>query len=495
MIPSETTDLIVAQNTHAGETGKNNEDRAVVAAFRESQDATEVVTLAMVADGIGGHAAGEIASDLAVRSAYDHLARAEALDPLGTLQAALLAANQAIYERSHTEANLQGMGSTAVVALIVGRRLYVAHVADSRMYLIRNGAIQQLTVDHTWVQEAISAGLLTREEARKHPNRHVIRRYLGHNLESNPVDLTVQYAPGETLEQMERNQGALLQPGDMLLLCSDGLTDLVEDDEILSLVTENEPQAATEQLVLLARKRGGFDNITVILLEVPQPPVLAAAPAAPTRLAATPPRPRRRRSVLAVGLVGLAAVVGLLAVAAVVVVFFMNQGQLAASPPTEAPAAATEAAEPIEPEVTVGAALPPGDASATATPEPNPSPAVATVTAAPSEAASASPTAQPFITINAEAAVRAGPSPNATELGVLLPDSTVKVFGRDPDGLWWFVEFPQGTASRGWVFRNVTTLTGAIRDIPIVNSEGTPLAPAAESEDSAPPGQSATSTP
>ncbi len=164
MIPSDTTDLIVAQSTHAGETGKNNEDRAVVGAFRAGAAAAGAVTLAMVADGIGGHAAGEIASDLAVRNVYDHLAQGDARDPLGSLQAALLTANQAIYERSRSEPQLQGMGSTAVVALIVGRRLYAAHVGDSRMYLIHGGSIQQLTIDHTWVQEAISAGLLSRAD-------------------------------------------------------------------------------------------------------------------------------------------------------------------------------------------------------------------------------------------------------------------------------------------------------------------------------------------
>ncbi len=470
MIPSETTDLITAQSTHEGETGKNNEDRLIVGAFRENASRAETVTLAMVADGIGGHAAGEIASDLAVRTVYEFLEKApDSRDPLGVLQSALLAANQAIYERSRSEPQLAGMGSTAVVALIVGRRLFVAHVGDSRMYLIREGRIRQLTVDHTWVQEAISAGLLTPDDARKHPNRHVIRRYLGHNLDTNPVDLGVQLVVGEAPEHMTRNQGMTLQDGDMLLLCSDGLTDLVEDDEILSAVLDHSPQEATDQLVLLARQRGGFDNITIVLVKAPARP----GGAAPTRLspaaAASGKRQPRRSRTLVVGVV-VAAVLLLLVAAGVVAGLLYFQGQ-AAPAPTPTPVL------PTDPPPTAGAALPPGD-TPTETPVPTDTPAPTATTAATETATLEATAPDAYVTANNSATIRYGPDPVAAIVGELAPGETAVVHGRDADGRWWYIEYPAGTASRGWVFRTAVTLTGLVDDIPVVDALGTPQAPA-----------------
>ena len=500
MIPSDTTDIIIAESTHAGETGKNNEDRSVVGAFRDSASAAEIVTLAMVADGIGGHAAGEIASDLAVRSVYDHLLRGDSRAPLAVLEAALLAANNAIYERSRSEAQLAGMGSTAVVALLVGRKLYVAHVGDSRIYLIRGDRIQQLSVDHTWVQEAISAGLLSKEEARKHPNRHVIRRYLGHDLDTNPVDLTFQLADRESPEKMEQNQGVALQPGDKLLLCSDGLTDLVEDDEIRAAVNQNAPQAATEKLILLARQRGGFDNITIVLVEIPglAAPQKAAATTLLSKPAPAPARrPKRRSRALVIGMIVVGVILVVAALVGAGALIYFNQAGLLAAPTVPLPTAMpTE-----QPLATAGVVLPPGDAAtasdmpeASQTPTVSPSP-----TETPTETATGEPEA--IITVNTDAVVRRGPDPEALELGVLLAGESARVRGRDGDGLWWYIEYPDGTASRGWVAQLVTTLSGDVSLIPVVNPEGTPVftpgrSPTPSQEAGAasgpPPGQSAT---
>ena len=144
------------------------------------------------------------------------------------------------------------MGTTAVCAWIIGDRLYTAAAGDSRLYLLRSGALQRLTTDHTWVQEALDHGALSPEGARDHPNAHVIRRYLGakHPLRA---DLRLRLHPDESDAQAEANQGLRLLPGDRLLLCSDGLTDLVEDAEILAALSTDSPtKEALHGLVALA---------------------------------------------------------------------------------------------------------------------------------------------------------------------------------------------------------------------------------------------------
>jgi protein phosphatase len=143
-------------------------------------------------------------------------------------------------------------------------------VGDSRIYLMRSGRIQQLTTDHSWVQEAIEKGILTPELARDHPNVHVIRRYLGSPVPPEP-DFRLTLFKGEGSSHAENNQGTELQPNDVLLLCSDGLTDLVWDDEILEVVrSKRNLKEASHALVDLANERGGHDNITVILIGVPE---------------------------------------------------------------------------------------------------------------------------------------------------------------------------------------------------------------------------------
>jgi len=136
--------------------------------------------------------------------------------------------------------------------------------------LIRDGKIQRLTVDHTWVQEAIEKGVITPEQARDHPNVHVIRRHLG-SVELPDVDFRLRLSPEDDDEQAIKNQGAFLKPGDVLLMCTDGLTDLIWDDEILRLVTtRNTLKSAAGDLVAQANERGGYDNITVVLIGVPR---------------------------------------------------------------------------------------------------------------------------------------------------------------------------------------------------------------------------------
>jgi protein phosphatase len=178
------------------------------------------------------------------------------------------------------------MGTTCSAAIIANQRLYMAYVGDSRIFLIRNGTLRQISIDHTWVQEAIDHGILTKVEARKHPNRHVVRRHLGAGHDPTP-DLRLRLSDSEKPEDSRQNQGLPLNPGDIVLLSSDGMTDLVEDPEILAAFDGHTPQQAIDALVLMARQRGGYDNITVTALMVPQLPETVIAPPRGRRTAVT----------------------------------------------------------------------------------------------------------------------------------------------------------------------------------------------------------------
>ncbi len=269
MIPSNIKYLKTRAITDPGKRGRRNEDAYRLETYEISEQDPTPVMLAVVADGVGGHQAGEIASALAIESVFSAFLDNDLSDPIWALKSALLEANHSITTQADSDDKQQGMGSTIVVALIIDYSLYVATLGDSRIYLIRDRAIQQLNIDHTWVQEAIENGVITPDEARSHPRRHLIRSYLG---SSDPIqpDLRLYLDSQETVEQAKANQGLPLIPQDKLLLCSDGLSDLVTDDEILNAV-ESMPdtQSMLQSLVDLANERGGHDNITIILLTVP----------------------------------------------------------------------------------------------------------------------------------------------------------------------------------------------------------------------------------
>ena len=269
MIRTTRAHLHVDAQTHPGMTGKNNEDRYAVASFvLEKKDRTPVL-FAVLADGIGGHRAGEVAAELAVNHIMQAVAHSDGKRIRDTIEDAVIEASDAIAAHSEANPNLKGMGATCATAWIVGDRLHTAYVGDSRIYLMRSGRIQQLTVDHTWVQEAIDRGVLTPEEARVHPNVHVIRRYLGSPSPPEP-DFRLKLFNDEGNQNAENNQGLQLLPNDVVLLCSDGLTDLVWNDEILEVVRSKPGlKEAARALIELANSRGGHDNITVILISVP----------------------------------------------------------------------------------------------------------------------------------------------------------------------------------------------------------------------------------
>ena len=269
MIRTSRAHLQVEAHSHQGMTGKNNEDRYAVASFNASEKDRTPVVFAVLADGIGGHKGGEVAAELAVNHIMQSVAKGDGKFSKHYIEQAINEASSAIASHSSTNDELKGMGATCAIAWIINNKLYTAYVGDSRIYLMRGGRIQQLTVDHSWVQEAMDKGILTPELARDHPNVHVIRRYLGSPVPPEP-DFRLTLFDGEGANNTENNQGTELQPDYVLLLCSDGLTDLVWNDEILEVVrSKPNLKEASRALVDLANARGGHDNITVVLIGVP----------------------------------------------------------------------------------------------------------------------------------------------------------------------------------------------------------------------------------
>lgn len=243
--------------THVGRQRQHNED-----AFRLEPDAK----LFLVADGMGGHAAGEVASRIAVESITEFILHTREDDgtwphaydeslkrSTNRLMAALRMANTRVLEAMRKDARLRGMGTTVVACLGDDNgTMSVAHVGDSRAYLIRDNTLSRITNDHSWVFEQVQAGMLTEAEAEKHPLRNVITRALGGALQVVPDASEVE-----------------TKPGDVFLLCSDGLTGMVPEEEILRVVTGNPDnlEAACQKLIETANERGGLDNITAILVK------------------------------------------------------------------------------------------------------------------------------------------------------------------------------------------------------------------------------------
>lgn len=206
--------------------------------------------LFIVADGMGGHNAGEFASRYAVETMVDTAEKTEKRDTIGILTECIANANTALKDYADAHVQMRGMGTTIVAAVINGHNLITANVGDSRLYLVGD-QITQITRDHSLVQEMVRMGEMDRESARTHPDKNIITRAVG-------VDREVQVDIFESV----------LEPGQRILLCSDGLTNMVEDQQILQIL--NEPgslTAKTEYLVELANKNGGKDNITVIVIE------------------------------------------------------------------------------------------------------------------------------------------------------------------------------------------------------------------------------------
>ena len=211
--------------------------------------------LFILADGMGGYNGGEIASSLATASAKSYIENnfdkiehnKEAI--LELIKNAIEYANMVVFEKSKQEPNLEGMGTTLDICFIYNNKVYVGHVGDSRIYRIRGEIIRKLTKDHSYVQQLVEDGKITREEAEHHPKKNMLLKALGCTSMVEP-DLRA------------RN----IEAGDILLMCSDGLTNMVEEKEIYRVVREN-PETATQVLVELANVAGGYDNITVVIIK------------------------------------------------------------------------------------------------------------------------------------------------------------------------------------------------------------------------------------
>jgi protein phosphatase len=248
--------------------GKENEDRLAVSSYRIGENNPTGSVFAIVSDGIGGHRAGEVAAEMAVEGISQLVAESNASRPVTILDNAIQVTSDAIATKAKDNTQRLGMGTTCACAWVIGNQLFTASVGDSRIYLLRGGGLTQLTVDHTWVQEAVERGILDPKDVRNHPNVHVIRRYLG-SAKTPQADIRLRLATDETDTQSRSNQGLRLLPGDLLLLCTDGLTDVVESAEIIHTVRGLELQSAAQALVDLACARHGRDNITVIMMLIP----------------------------------------------------------------------------------------------------------------------------------------------------------------------------------------------------------------------------------
>lgn len=243
--------LRFAVKTDLGRIRENNEDKSD---FYEPIDPTILAARGAfyaVADGMGGHAAGQIASEIALKSVISNFYDSPTDDIPTSLLESISAANETVHNVAVMVPERQGMGTTLTSAVFSEDRVYVAHVGDSRAYLLRDGAIRQVTLDHSWVAEQVRAGVLTLEEAESSPYKNVITRALG-TQESVEPEVFIEEA----------------RAGDIWVLCSDGLTGHVEDDEIRAIAASQPPSEAARQLIELANARGGRDNITVFVILV-----------------------------------------------------------------------------------------------------------------------------------------------------------------------------------------------------------------------------------
>ncbi|WP_169976784.1 PP2C family protein-serine/threonine phosphatase [Tautonia rosea] len=270
-------EVISSARSDVGKVRRNNEDHYLVARLRRSIDidATNLDSLRLpllreeaghllaVADGMGGMASGEDASFLAISAGLELLRDAakwhldvsgpnEIEELVATCRSYIQQINQRVYTQASQDASKEGMGTTLSVAYSVGLRLFVVHVGDSRVYLAHGGTLQQITRDHTVAQDLATTGRITQSEVKSHRMRNVLTNYIG--------------SPDQGIEaEIHRLE---LHPGDRLLLCSDGLSDQVEDAEIAQiLASASEPKAACDRLVDAALKAGGRDNITVIVAD------------------------------------------------------------------------------------------------------------------------------------------------------------------------------------------------------------------------------------
>lgn len=206
--------------------------------------------LFIVADGMGGHNAGDYASKYTVKTIVDVILQSELTEPIAIIEEAIQTANRMLIDRASEDESMKGMGTTVVVLTILGTRLFIANVGDSRLYVV-NQKIQQITRDHSLVEEMVRMGEMDKEVAKDHPDKNIITRAIG-------------AIPEVSIDFFEVDA----EEGDHILMCSDGLTNMIEDEEIRSIIMgQRDIAEQAEKLVETANRNGGKDNITVIVIE------------------------------------------------------------------------------------------------------------------------------------------------------------------------------------------------------------------------------------
>ena len=241
----------VACKTDLGRVRENNEDKFEYYVSEDEGVLASRGSIYVVCDGMGGAAAGQIASELTAKTFIDVYLHHPSDNPQIAMAAAVTAANRFVLDISLTVPNRKGMGTTLSALILIQDRAYLVQVGDSRIYRLRDGELQQLTEDHSWVEEALKLKLITPEEAETHPYKNVITRAVGTEGDLAP-DLFVHD----------------LQVGDIFMICSDGLIRHVDDATIRNLLGEYDPASATWRLVGLALQNGGSDNTTVVTVRI-----------------------------------------------------------------------------------------------------------------------------------------------------------------------------------------------------------------------------------
>ena len=233
--------------TDVGQKRKMNQDYV----FASSDPIGNLPNLFVVADGMGGHNAGDYASSHAVSVVVEEIRQDRDFNPVKVIRHAIESANREIIEQAQKDEKLKGMGTTMVVSTIVGQYAYVANVGDSRLY-VANRELQQITRDHSLVQEMVRMGEISVEEARNHPDKNIITRALGaeKTVDIDFFDLK-------------------LEPGDVVLMCSDGLSNMVEDSQMLEIISDTDTDLDEKGRILIreANRNGGKDNIAIVLIE------------------------------------------------------------------------------------------------------------------------------------------------------------------------------------------------------------------------------------
>ncbi|HEV2386237.1 MAG TPA: PP2C family serine/threonine-protein phosphatase [Candidatus Acidoferrales bacterium] len=243
-----------AQLTDVGLLRERNEDSYSYWEPQNEDEFRRKGRLAVVADGMGGHDGGQLASDIAVRTLNEVYRDSAEPDPPAALASALRQAHERIRSYALAHPVYRNMGTTCTAAVLRGNRLWFAHVGDSRLYLIHDGSMRRLTRDHSYVNQLVEYGIITSDEAERHPQRNVLIAALGIGRDDFPTEI-----PSEP---------TAVEPGDTLVLCTDGLWTHVADLELLQMIHAHPPADACRELVRLAKDRGGTDNITIEILHV-----------------------------------------------------------------------------------------------------------------------------------------------------------------------------------------------------------------------------------